>query len=226
MRIDGFGIGAACLSLPQEPQRDTPARIEALADGVRQALGARLTDLVPGWNTLTVHYDPFALTLAQLRECLAPVLQAWQQQGARVAERASALHVVPVWYAGPDLAAVAKACGMGEDEVVALHSGQEFLVGAIGFAPGQAYLGPLDARLALPRRRTPRVRLPAGSVAIAERQSTIYPQVSPGGWHVLGYTAWRPFDARRDPPCLIAAGDHVRFEAVDEAFYRAAGGQA
>ena len=97
-------------------------------------------------------------------------------------------------------------------------------VGAIGFAPGFAYLGELDARLALPRRATPRVAVPAGSLAIAERQTAIYPQASPGGWHLLGLCPWAFFDVRRTPPCPLVLGDRVRFVAIDQHTYLAEGG--
>jgi KipI family sensor histidine kinase inhibitor len=109
--------------------------------------------------------------------------------------------------------------------VIELHSAREYRVGAIGFAPGFAYLGELDARLALPRRATPRVRVPAGSLAIAERQTAVYPQASPGGWHLLGRCAWPLFDAQRDPPCPLRVGDRVRFLPIDAAAWRAAGGR-
>ena len=96
---------------------------------------------------------------------------------------------------GRDLAEVAQACGLGVAEVIALHSAVEYRVGAIGFAPGFAYLGELDSRLQLPRRATPRTRVPAGSLAIAERQTAVYPQASPGGWHLLGRCPLSLFDS-------------------------------
>ena len=109
--------------------------------------------------------------------------------------------------------------------MIELHSAVEYRVGAIGFAPGFAYLGELHERLALPRRATPRTRVPAGSLAIAERQTAIYPQASPGGWHLLGLCPWRLFDTAQTPPCPLVLGDRVRFLPIDEAAYRAAGGQ-
>jgi KipI family sensor histidine kinase inhibitor len=109
--------------------------------------------------------------------------------------------------------------------VIDLHAGRDYRVGALGFSPGFAYLGELDERLALPRRATPRTHVPAGSLAIAERQTAVYPQASPGGWHLLGRTAQRLFDPHQQPPCPLAVGDRVRFLPTDEATYRAAGGQ-
>jgi KipI family sensor histidine kinase inhibitor len=108
--------------------------------------------------------------------------------------------------------------------VIAAHSGVQYRVGAIGFAPGFAYLGMLDARLVLPRRSTPRTHVPAGSVAIAEQQTAIYPQASPGGWHLLGLCPWPMFSLAGTAPCRLALGDRVRFVAIDQATYCAEGG--
>ena len=116
-------------------------------------------------------------------------------------------------YDGPDLAEVARLTGLGEDEVVARHCAATYTVGFLGFAPGFAYLVGGDPLLAVPRRADPRVRVPAGSVAIAGPYSGVYPRESPGGWRLLGRTELVLFDETRRPPALLALGDHVRFVA-------------
>ena len=124
---------------------------------------------------------------------------------------------LPVCYEGeaaPDLAEVAATLGVDEAEVVALHSGTEYLVYMLGFLPGFPFMGDLPERLRLPRRSQPRVRVPAGSVAIATGLTAIYPWESPGGWHLLGRCPVPLFDARRASPSLLAAGDKVRFTPV------------
>ncbi|MCY1488800.1 Kinase A inhibitor [compost metagenome] len=218
------GAEALLLVLAERPDPDLPTRIAALAEAMRQALGPLLIDLVPGWNSLLLHYDLLRTDHRQLGERLRPLLADW----SRVTSPAEAgrRHEIPILYDGEDLAAVAAACRLDVDAVIALHGGVEYRVGAIGFAPGFAYLGELDARLALPRRATPRTRVPAGSLAIAERQTAIYPQASPGGWHLLGRCPWRLFDPQATPPCPLAVGDRVRFVAIDVATYRAEGGSA
>ena len=207
--------------------RIEPAGAEALllvlAEQIRQRLGVQLIDLVPGWTSLLLHYDLLRCNHQQLIEQLTPLLEHWLQQPAPVLSSAR-LHELPLWYAGEDLPAVAQACGLTEARVIELHSSVEYRVGVIGFAPGFAYLGELDARLALPRRNTPRSLVPAGSLAIAERQTAIYPQASPGGWHLLGRCPWPLFDLQATPPCRLAAGDRVRFVPVDEQLYLAEGG--
>ncbi|HEX9167224.1 MAG TPA: 5-oxoprolinase subunit PxpB, partial [Gemmatimonadales bacterium] len=121
--------------------------------------------------------------------------------------------VIPVRYDGPDLEWVAARTGLNPDEVVRRHSARLYTVYLLGFVPGFAYLGELDPTLVLPRRSTPRQRVPAGSVAIAGAQTAVYPLATPGGWHLIGQTTLRLFDPEREPPALLAAGDTVRFES-------------
>jgi len=223
MRLEPAGAEALLLVLAEQPEADLPLRIAALAERIRRELGPLLVDLVPGWTTLLLHYDLLRTDHRLLAERLQPLLADWPPQAPPA--QAGRLHEIPVWYAGEDLAEVARACTLSEAEVIALHSGREYRVGAIGFAPGFAYLGDLDARLALPRRAKPRTRVPAGSLAIAERQTAVYPQASPGGWHLLGRCPRRLFDARTEPPCPLAVGDRVRFFAIDAARFRAEGGE-
>lgn len=125
-------------------------------------------------------------------------------------------HRIGVHYDGPDLAAVAAAAGLSVEAVVALHSGAQYRVAFLGFAPGFAYLAGLPPALQLPRRTVPRVRVPQGAVAVADAWSAIYPTSSPGGWHLLGSTTVRLFDAEAatDGPSLLQPGDEVRFVPV------------
>jgi KipI family sensor histidine kinase inhibitor len=107
---------------------------------------------------------------------------------------------------------VARRTGLSIDEVIGIHSGREYRVYVIGFVPGFAYLGTLDERLALPRRESPRKRVPQGAVAIADRQTGIYPSSTPGGWNLIGTAKAVLFDPEREQPALFRAGDRVRFE--------------
>jgi 5-oxoprolinase (ATP-hydrolysing) subunit B len=219
IRLEPAGAEALLLVLAESPDAALPLRIAALAERIRLELGELVTDLVPGWTSLLLHYDLLRTDHRQLAKRLTPLLDAWLAEPASVA--GGRLHEIPVWYAGADLIEVARSCRLSVAQVVELHSATEYRVGAIGFAPGFAYLGELHERLALPRLATPRTRVPAGSLAIAERQTAIYPQASPGGWHLLGLCPWVLFDAMRTPPCPLALGDRVRFLPIDEARYRA-----
>jgi KipI family sensor histidine kinase inhibitor len=223
IRIEPAGAEALLLVLAEQPSVELSLRINALSECLRMQLGAQLIDRVPGWTSLLLHYDLLRCNHQQLLAQLTPVLDVWLQTPAPPAVNAPLLEL-PVWYAGADLACVAQACDLTVAQVIDLHSAVEYRVGVIGFAPGFAYLGELDARLALPRRATPRSQVPAGSLAIAERQTAIYPQASPGGWHLLGRCPWPLFDLQQRPPCRLAVGDRVRFIPIDQPSYLAAGG--
>ena len=222
IRIEPAGAEALLLVLAEQPDAELPQRIARLAERIAQQLGPVLVDLVPAWTSLLVHYDLLRISHPQLVQQLTPLLEAWLAEAPQFAP--APLLELPIWYAGEDLAAVAAACDLSVSEVIALHSGVEYRVGAIGFAPGFAYLSELDGRLALTRRSTPRTRVPAGSLAIAERQTAIYPQASPGGWHLLGRCPWSLFDWQAAQPCRLALGDRVRFVPIDARTYRAEGG--
>jgi inhibitor of KinA len=199
------------------------AAVNALDAAIGQAQAAGqlpgLIETMPTFRSLTVFYDPLQTRRAKLLAALQPMLDT-AAQAATIAGRP---WVLPVCYepeAGPDLAATAQAIGASVDELIALHSGTAWRVYMLGFLPGFPFLGDAPARLQLPRRTEPRVRVPAGSVAVAGGLSAIYPWESPGGWHLLGRCPVPLFDARRDPPALLAAGDSVRFQPVSMAEYR------
>jgi inhibitor of KinA len=118
---------------------------------------------------------------------------------------------IPTYYDGPDLLETAERSKLSVDELVALHSGRTYRAFFLGFLPGFAYCGVLDPRIVAPRLERPRQRVPAGSVAIADGQTSVYPFDSPGGWRLIGRTDVSLFDATKDPPVLIRPGDRVRF---------------
>jgi len=170
-------------------------------------------ETMPTFRSLTVFFDPLVTDRDAVLATLQPLIAA-AEHGSTTDGRHWRLPVCYEGEAAPDLAEVAGAIGIGEDEVVALHSGAEYLVYMIGFLPGFPFMGDLPAPLRLPRRAQPRVRVPAGSVAIATGLTAIYPWESPGGWHLLGRCPVPLFDAGRTSPSLLAAGDRVRFVPV------------
>jgi len=189
--------------------------INALVRGADAALAALpgVVETVPTFRSVLVVYDPLRVRFQELVERADACARA-----ARPAPHASGAVVeIPVVYGGPDgpdLEAVAQAVGLTPDDVVRLHSQPTYLVYMLGFAPGYAYLGLLSPALRLPRRATPRLRVPAGSVAIADMFAGIYPQETAGGWHLLGRTWRQLFDPDRDEPTLLRPGDQVRFVPV------------
>lgn len=223
IRLEPAGAETLLLVLAEQPDAHLAQRIALLAERIRGELGPLLTDMVPGWTSLLLHYDLTRTDHLQLAELLKPLLERWIDEP--FAAPVGPVHEIPICYIGEDLPEVARLCQLSVDEVVALHSAGEYRVGVIGFAPGFAYLGELHPRLALPRRATPRIAVPAGSLAIAERQTAIYPLSTPGGWHLLGRCPWPLFDAGREPPCTLALGDQVRFRAIDERSFCSEGGR-
>jgi KipI family sensor histidine kinase inhibitor len=183
-----------------------------LADNVAAVRVARrlasesgLVDVVPGHRTVLVTWDGEPPELTELAE-VALRDDAPTPTGASVA--------IPVRYDGPDLDEVAGLTGLSPEEVAARHMGSQYAVGFLGFAPGFAYLLGGDERLRVERRAEPRELVPAGSVALAGPYSGIYPRESPGGWQLIGSTTMVLFDATREPPALLSAGDRVRFVAA------------
>ena len=172
-----------------------------------------VVETVPTFRSLMVHYDPLVTTRAELDRAITSLLD--HEPGLF---RAATLWRVPVCYDGdyaPDLGDVARLTGLSPGEVAALHSDRRYHVYMLGFLPGFPYMGDLPARLSLPRRADPRVRVPAGSISIATTLTAIYPYESPGGWHLIGATPIRLFDPERAQPALFAPGDAVQCEPVD-----------
>src|SRR5579859_2922390 len=194
------------------------AHIAAVALGLRDSRPIGVLDIVPAYATLALHYDPAAIGVGTSPyEALVEAIGTWlntKYTGATVAGR---VIEIPVCYGGvfgEDLQALAQSRGLSADEVIALHSGATYHVHMLGFVPGFAYLGGLDARLAMPRRDTPRPRVPAGSVAIAGEQTAVYPLDTPGGWQIIGRTPLQLFAPEATPPSVLNAGDTVRFVPI------------
>jgi inhibitor of KinA len=212
-RIIPVGDSALMVELPARVDRGTSARVISMADAARRRFGSSIRDAVVGYHTLTVYFDPLLLDARWLEDQLGEIAGESEIAAATPA----ATIEVPVCYGGelgPDLAPVAAATGLSQADVVALHTSMDYHVFVVGFVPGFAYMGPVDDRLALPRRSNPRTHVPAGSVAIAAGQTSIYPMETPGGWHLIGRTTIRPFDESRAEPVLFRPGDRVRFRSI------------
>lgn len=191
-----------------------------------------MTDVVPSYASVTVHFDAIA-AVAHFRavsplEAMREVLQQAVERAPHAPRRRARTLDIPVCYGGEygeDLDAVARHCKLTTDEVIRLHARALYEVSMLGFVPGFGYLGGLDRRLATPRRDTPRKRVPTGSVGIGGEQTAVYPMETPGGWNLIGRTPRKLLDFDRvDGPSEMAAGDHVRFVPIDAAeFVRLAG---
>lgn len=222
LRLLDAGDAAFTIELGNTIEPGLLASVHALDAAIAEEQAAgRLPGLIetmPTFRSLTVFYDPLLTRQQTLLDTLKPLFDR-----ADHAQPVEGRHWrLPVCYEGElglDLTATAQAIGASEDEVIALHSGTEVSVYMLGFLPGFPFMGDVSERLRLPRRKQPRVRVPAGSVAIAGGLTAIYPWESPGGWHLLGRCPVRLFDATQAAPSLLSAGDRVRFEPVSQAKY-------
>jgi KipI family sensor histidine kinase inhibitor len=206
---------------------------QALARAFTDHLPAGVDGIVPAMISVTLHYQPERVLAAAprdrrsgrspydiLAEQVSALIAAFDLDRSAVGRDIT----IPVCYGGdygPDLEELAAACGLTPQEVISLHTAAPVDVLAVGFAPGHPYIGYFDARLSLGRRSSPRPEVPAGTVAVANRQSVIYPTRLPGGWNLIGRTPLILFDPYRAEPSLVVAGDRVRFVAIDRSQFEA-----
>lgn len=223
MPITPLGDMALQIEVGDTIDEQTHRRVQAVWRALAAAPLPGVVEIVPAYTTVTVYYDPALVVEAGAPE---DAVVAWL--GTRLEERLKSppkagkekprLVEVPVCYDAefaPDLALVAKHAGLKPEEVVLLHSAQQYLVYLIGFAPGFPYLGGLPKVLETPRRAKPRMAIPPGSVGIGGAQTGIYPLATPGGWNLIGRTPLRLFRPDEDPPVLLSAGDNVKFRPID-----------
>jgi inhibitor of KinA len=211
---------AVSVELGDEISAELNTRVRALEYLVQQQALAGVAEMVPTYRALLVHYDPSVVAYRDLVEAIAalvPQAQASRLPPARVVE-------LPVGYGGDlgfDLEVVASRLCLTADDVVRLHAGAEYLVYFIGFTPGLPYMAGMPERLNIPRLEQPRLRTPAGSVAIGGTQCCIYSVESPGGFWVLGRTPVPLYDPGAPEPILLRPGDRVRFRAIERREYDA-----
>jgi KipI family sensor histidine kinase inhibitor len=208
-----MGDRSLLVELGEKISPDVNRRVQELMLQLQQARLPGVREFAPGYRSLLVVFDPLTLSPSELKARITDV--AGRPGSARLPQ--TKLLTVPVFYGGdygPDLEWVAGHLGISTDEVIRLHTETMYRVYMIGFTPGYPYMGELPAALAVPRRSTPRTRVPKGSVGIAQRQTGIYSVESPGGWQIIGWTPIELFDPTRQLPSLLEMGDKVKFEAV------------
>lgn len=197
-------------------------RVRSLSLALENGSIPGVSDFLPTYRSVLVYYDPLSVSPDALQSQIARLLQSPDAEAAAANPRV--VHI-PTLYGGdmgPDIGFVAAHAGLSEQAVVDIHSAADYLVYMMGFSPGFAYLGGLDARLTTPRLVSPRAEIPAGAVGIAESQTGVYPVASPGGWQLIGRTPLKLFDPARQPPALLSAGDYARFiPLADRAEYDA-----
>ena len=194
---------------------DVNSKVRDLLVTIDQQSLPGVIDLVPSYRSILVQYDPIRILYEELTARIGDL----ERTLASSAPARPRIVEVPTLYGheeyGPDLEFVARHARLDQEDVIRIHSGADYRVYMMGFSPGFPYLGGLSDRLTTPRLATPRAQIPAGSVGIAETQTGVYPVASPGGWRLIGRTPLELFDALRQPPALLAAGDTIRFTPIE-----------
>jgi KipI family sensor histidine kinase inhibitor len=218
------GEAAMRLALEADPSPELTRTLLAIEKSARRHFNGTLTDSVIGYATLTLFFEPLQFQRDRVETWL---LEQVDLTKSDTHYDPSAAVILPVLYhpsVAPDLEWLADEKGLSIDDVIALHSETTYFAYATGFAPGFCYLGTLPHQLVTPRLATPRNKVPAGSVAIADLQTAVYPCESPGGWRLIGQCPQPLFDLNNTPANLLSVGDTVRFEPMSEADFYAMGG--
>lgn len=190
-------------------------KIAATVQMIKQQQIKGITDLIPTYCSLLINYDPRVISFSALTERIRGLLRI----EISTSEVTKKIYEIPVCYGGeygPDIQNIADNAGISIEEVIKIHTSQDYLIYMLGFLPGFTYLGGLDERIHTPRLAQPRLKIPAGSVGIGGSQTGIYPMDSPGGWQLMGMTPVKTYDPDREVPILVEAGDYIRFVSVDE----------
>ena len=206
--IRAAGDSAFVIELEPRIDPEVNARATGIAAAIRRDGLAGVRDVVSTYRSVAIYVDPLVADTPSILEAAERAL------AAPAADERGAVVEVPVSYGGedgPDLEEVAQWAGLSSSAVIERHAAREYRVFMLGFLPGFAYMGVVDPAIAAPRRVTPRLKVPAGSIGIAASQTGVYPCESPGGWRIIGRTPLDVFDLRREQPALLAPGDRVRF---------------
>ena len=212
-----LGEQAIILQWPQY-HADVTSQIMQLVQSLQQSPFAGFVESVPAFQSLSIHFD-----LSEMGTVIDPhpfvadyVKQLMKSVPSHYISKSRKIEI-PVFYDdSPDLAELCRLSGLSRERWIELHTSAEYTVVCVGFAPGFPYLAGLPEALQMPRRAEPRLHVQAGSVAIGGAYCGIYPQQSPGGWHIVGRTQVCLFDAAQQPPALLQTGDKVHFRAVRE----------
>ena len=223
-QLSTAGENALMLYFDQRIDPAISALVQQSCALIRAELAHDLLDILPSYASVLILFNPLSTDAfrvrSQLQHCLQQ-LQTGDNSNGRLVE-------LPVYYSeesGPDLALIASSKNITVAEVIQRHQALSYRVYAIGFAPGFAYLGEVDPVLQMPRLASPRAKVPRGAVAIADRQTAVYPAQSPGGWNLIGLCPTPMFTPQATPPMPVAVGDEVRFIAIDRAEFLRLGGE-
>lgn len=196
-----------------------------LCEKIRLELATGVIELVPSYTSIMLEFNLLKISYASLEARLTELLVGFEQKSQKIQKRVIEL---PVYYhtdVAPDLQPLAEAKNLSVQQVIDIHCQTDYTVCAIGFSPGFAFLGSVDQRIVMPRHGSPRLNIPAGSVGIADQQTAVYPDDSPGGWQIIGNCPSTLFSPEREPMMPFSVGDTVRFKAISLEEFTQQGGQ-
>ena len=225
MRIEIAGENALILYFSDKVSEESSAKIQAMTQALGTKMGDGIIDLVPSYASLLIIYDDDCYDYYAMRQLINSTAKQLDNQ---LSKSEGQLITLPVYYgeeAAPDLKELAQKAGLTTDDVIEIHQAQTYQAYAIGFAPGFAFLGEVDERIAMPRKSTPRKAVPKGAVAIADRQTAVYPSISPGGWNLIGLCPVLMFDPEKTPCMPLETGDKVKFKSISKEEFLNLGGQ-
>jgi len=223
IKIEIAGENSLIIYFSEKMNAEVVTKVHQAQLLIKQEMSHCIIDLIPSYTSLLVVFNLVKVDHHQVANKLQMLLKNIQANN----ETQGVIIELPVYYAiesGPDLTVIAKHANLPLEEIVSIHQQQEYHVYAIGFAPGFAYLGQIDERIAMPRLSTPRMKVPKGAVAIADRQTAVYPSTSPGGWNIIGNCPVEMFNANKKPNMPVQVGDRVKFKAISRDEFLALGG--
>jgi inhibitor of KinA len=218
VEIAPLGDLAVRVSFGNEIKESIHQKVQQFLLNIEEKQIKGIVEYVPTYTTLTIYYNPREISYGQLVEKIESTLNNPKASPSKK----QWVYEIPVYYGGetgPDLAFVAEYHRMSEQEVVDIHTGNEYLIYMIGFVPGFPYLGGLSKQIAVPRLQHPRSKVATGSVGIGGDQTGIYPAEVPSGWRIIGITPVSLFHIEKSPPALLSAGNYVKFYSVDYSEY-------
>ena len=211
------GENSLLIQLSSTAEPAVANRIQRITGLLSDTMGEHIIDMIPSYGSILVLYNPLTTDHFAVKKLIRNAIDASQFVDLDQSNSSNPIEL-PVYYgtdAGPDIESLAKRANLSVEQVIDIHQSIEYQVYAIGFAPGFAYLGDVDQRIAAPRLATPRKRVPKGAVAIADRQTAVYPSVSPGGWNLIGLCPTPMFDPDKTPSMPLKTGDKIRFKAIE-----------
>jgi len=231
MKIEISGENAFILYFGETTAPEISAKVQQASKQLTKALGDVIIDQVTSYASLLLIFDPLKIDQYKVRKIISESISETNESNPSSSTsdtKDNTIVELPVYYSeesGPDLALISENSGLSIEEIIELHQSLNYRVYAIGFAPGFAFLGQVNERIATPRLSTPRLKVPRGAVGIADRQTAIYPDVSPGGWNLIGLCPTRMFDPDTTPHMPVSVGDEVRFKAISKDEFLSLGGK-